>query len=168
MDIRAWRRLARDLELLRETDLRPLLAGITLPTLVIAGQYDRVTLPAASHALAASLPDARYVEIRRAAHAPFLSHLPELGALVCRFPAANMSTGKPPDVFQLDKAGVRAAFDRASATYEAAAVLQSQVAAELLSRLEPFDIHSRGHSRPRRRHRPHRRGAQAPLPRLAG
>lgn len=77
--------LARDLELLRETDLRPLLAGITLPTLVIAGQYDRVTLPAASHALADSLPDARYVEIRRAAHAPFLSHLPELGTLIADF-----------------------------------------------------------------------------------
>ena len=44
------------------------------------------------------------------------------------------------DPFQLDKAGVRAAFDRASATYEPAAVLQSQVAEELLSRLEPFAL----------------------------
>ena len=44
------------------------------------------------------------------------------------------------DLFQLDKAGVRAAFDRASATYEAAAVLQSRVAGELVSRLEPFDF----------------------------
>jgi pimeloyl-[acyl-carrier protein] methyl ester esterase len=77
--------LARDLELLHDTDLRALLAGITIPTLVIAGQYDRVTLPAASRALADSLPDARYVEIRRAAHAPFLSHLPELSALLCDF-----------------------------------------------------------------------------------
>ena len=44
------------------------------------------------------------------------------------------------DLFQLDKAGVRAAFDRASTTYESAAVLQSRVAEELLSRLEPFDF----------------------------
>ncbi len=44
------------------------------------------------------------------------------------------------DLFQLDKGGVRAAFDRASATYEAAAVLQSRVGHELLSRLEPFDF----------------------------
>jgi len=44
------------------------------------------------------------------------------------------------DLFRIDKAGVRAAFDRASATYEAAAVLQSRVAEELLSRLEPFDF----------------------------
>ncbi len=44
------------------------------------------------------------------------------------------------DAFELDQAGVRAAFDRASATYEAAAVLQSRVAEELLSRLEPFEF----------------------------
>ncbi len=44
------------------------------------------------------------------------------------------------NAFQLDKAGVRAAFDRASATYEAAAILQSRVADELISRLEPFDL----------------------------
>ncbi|MDE2261152.1 MAG: malonyl-ACP O-methyltransferase BioC [Gammaproteobacteria bacterium] len=49
-----------------------------------------------------------------------------------------MSAASPQDFFRLDKAGVRAAFDRASATYEAAAVLQSRVADELLSRLEPF------------------------------
>jgi pimeloyl-[acyl-carrier protein] methyl ester esterase len=77
--------LTRDLELLRDGDLRPLLARITLPTLVIAGQYDRVTQPAASQALARALPGAHYVEIRRAAHAPFLSHLPELGALLTDF-----------------------------------------------------------------------------------
>lgn len=77
--------LSRGLELLRDTDLRPWLAEITLPTLVIAGQYDRVTLPAASRALAEALPHARYVELRRAAHAPFLSHLPQLSALICDF-----------------------------------------------------------------------------------
>lgn len=77
--------LARGLELLRDTDLRPRLADVTVPTLVIAGQYDRVTLPAASRALADDLPDARYVEIRRAAHAPFLSHLPQLTELLFDF-----------------------------------------------------------------------------------
>ncbi|MGH8296198.1 MAG: alpha/beta fold hydrolase [Steroidobacteraceae bacterium] len=77
--------LARGLELLRDTDLRPLLGGIATPALVIAGQYDRVTLPAASRALAEQLTDARYVEIRRAAHAPFLSHLPQVSALLAEF-----------------------------------------------------------------------------------
>lgn len=51
-----------------------------------------------------------------------------------------MTAGNSPDFFRLDKAGVRAAFDRASSSYEAAAVLQSRVAAELLSRLDPFDF----------------------------
>ena len=77
--------LARGLELLRDTDLRPLLGGIAQPALVIAGQYDRVTHPAASRALAEALPHARYVEIRRAAHAPFLSHLPQVSALLTEF-----------------------------------------------------------------------------------
>lgn len=77
--------LACDLDLLRDTDLRPLLAGIKFPALVIAGQYDRVTHPAASQALADHLANARYVEIRRAAHAPFLSHLPQLSALIADF-----------------------------------------------------------------------------------
>ncbi|MFI4909115.1 MAG: alpha/beta fold hydrolase [Steroidobacterales bacterium] len=77
--------LACDLELLRDNDLRPLLPDISLPTLVIAGQYDRVTHPAASRALADRLPNARYVEVRRAGHAPFLSHLPQLSALLADF-----------------------------------------------------------------------------------
>ena len=51
-----------------------------------------------------------------------------------------MSTRTPPDSFQLDKAGMRASFDRASRGYEAAAVLQARVADELLDRLEPFDF----------------------------
>ena len=44
------------------------------------------------------------------------------------------------DPFQLDRPGVRAAFDRAGATYDAAAVLQGRVGDELLERLELFDF----------------------------
>jgi malonyl-CoA O-methyltransferase len=42
------------------------------------------------------------------------------------------------EAFRLDRPGVRAAFDRASASYEAAAVLQARVADELLNRLDLF------------------------------
>ena len=77
--------LARGLALLREDDLRPLLGAIAQPALVIAGQYDRVTLPAASQALAEGLADARFIEIRRAAHAPFLSHLTQVSMLLREF-----------------------------------------------------------------------------------
>jgi malonyl-CoA O-methyltransferase len=44
----------------------------------------------------------------------------------------------PADAFQLDRPAIRSAFDRASVSYEAAAVLQARVSEELLSRLELF------------------------------
>jgi malonyl-CoA O-methyltransferase len=47
---------------------------------------------------------------------------------------------QPPDPFILDRRAVRARFDRASATYDAAAVLQTRVRDELLSRLELIRI----------------------------
>ncbi len=47
---------------------------------------------------------------------------------------------QPPDAFVLDRRAVRAAFDRASATYDAAAVLQTRVRDELLSRLDLIRI----------------------------
>ena len=61
---------------------------------------------------------------------------------ISRGPSQGLGSagGGGSDRFQLDRAGVRAAFNRASATYEAAAVLQSRVADELLTRLEPFDF----------------------------
>jgi pimeloyl-[acyl-carrier protein] methyl ester esterase len=66
--------LAGGLELLRVTDLRDRLDRVTAPTLVIGGQYDRVTPPDAGRALAAALPAAAYREVARAGHAPFVSH----------------------------------------------------------------------------------------------
>jgi len=70
--------LQAGLALLSATDLRAQLATLHIPALVIAGQYDRVTPPGASAALAAMLPQARHLEIPRAGHAPFLSHLARL------------------------------------------------------------------------------------------
>jgi pimeloyl-[acyl-carrier protein] methyl ester esterase len=58
---------------------------VTLPTLVVGGQHDRVTPPAAARALAGIMPHARHVEIPRAAHAPFLSHPEQLLAALREF-----------------------------------------------------------------------------------
>jgi pimeloyl-[acyl-carrier protein] methyl ester esterase len=66
--------LTEGLTLLAASDLRSQLPTIQQHAMVIAGQYDRVTPPAAGQALAQMLPHAKYVEIRRAGHAPFLSH----------------------------------------------------------------------------------------------
>jgi len=79
------RSLVAGLQTLQSSDLRPMLGSVRAPALVVAGQYDRVTLPAASRALAQALPDARYVEMRRAAHAPFLSHTAQFAALLSEF-----------------------------------------------------------------------------------
>lgn len=49
----------------------------------------------------------------------------------------------PGDAFLLDRGGVRTAFDRASARYEAAARLQAQVGDELAGRLEAFEFSPR-------------------------
>lgn len=62
------------LEILRNTDLRAQLGQVTQATLVIAGERDMLTPPAAATYLAQNLPAARLVKIAGAAHAPFLSH----------------------------------------------------------------------------------------------
>jgi len=66
--------LAAGLSQLQHNDLRELARHLAVPTLVIAGQYDRITAPAAAQALTALLPQGRLLPIRRAGHVPFVSH----------------------------------------------------------------------------------------------
>jgi pimeloyl-[acyl-carrier protein] methyl ester esterase len=70
------------LEILRVADLRSALPRIETPAIVIAGERDRLTPPAASARIAESLPSACFWLIARAAHAPFLSHAEEVLAAV--------------------------------------------------------------------------------------
>lgn len=77
--------LRASLDCLYANDLRPRLESVRVPVLVIAGQYDRVTHPAACRALAESLPDARFLEVPRAGHAPFLSHTPVVADAIREF-----------------------------------------------------------------------------------
>jgi pimeloyl-[acyl-carrier protein] methyl ester esterase len=77
--------LAAGLDLLGEVDLRGAVPRITQPTLVIAGQHDRVTPPDAGRWLAANIPGARFVEVPRAGHAPLASHATEVGAALRAF-----------------------------------------------------------------------------------
>lgn len=65
------------LAILRDADQRAELASIMQPTLVIAGERDKLTPPDASRYMAETMPAARLVEVAGAAHAPFLSH-PEI------------------------------------------------------------------------------------------
>jgi pimeloyl-[acyl-carrier protein] methyl ester esterase len=56
-----------------------------VPVLVLAGRSDRIIRPSASRAMARILPDARYVQIEGAAHAPFLSHPGQCARLLREF-----------------------------------------------------------------------------------
>ena len=71
-------------------------------------------------------------------------------------PARTRCCAHGPDAFRLDRPSIRTSFDRASAHYEAAAVLQAQVNQELMSRLEFFKFQPRSGPRPGHRHRPRR------------
>jgi pimeloyl-[acyl-carrier protein] methyl ester esterase len=66
--------LRAGLGILRTADLRDRLPRVAVPTLVIAGEYDRMTPPGAARELAANIHGARLELIARAGHAPFLSH----------------------------------------------------------------------------------------------
>ena len=66
--------LADTLALLASSDLREGVPTIAARTLVVSGERDLLAPAAAGEWLAARLPDARYVRIEGAAHAPFLSH----------------------------------------------------------------------------------------------
>jgi 3-oxoadipate enol-lactonase len=57
---------------LAELDLRPELANVKVPALVVVGEQDEATPPPMSHELAALLPDARLKIIPGCAHVPQL------------------------------------------------------------------------------------------------
>lgn len=66
--------LATGLEILKDSDLRPRLKDVGVPTLVLAGGYDRLTPAGASEYLAAHITGARLEVFPKSAHAPFISH----------------------------------------------------------------------------------------------
>lgn len=70
------RALAHGLAVLAEVDLRPVVGKLSMPTLVISGDRDRLTPPRASRWLADTIPRGRHLSIDGASHAPFISHAP--------------------------------------------------------------------------------------------
>ena len=77
--------LKQGLALLHMTDLRAELPRLRQPTLVIHGGLDTLTPAAAGLWLADNLPNARHIELARAAHAPHLSHRDEVATEIGRF-----------------------------------------------------------------------------------
>jgi pimeloyl-[acyl-carrier protein] methyl ester esterase len=77
--------LQNGLALLRDADESASIAKVELPVLMVTGEYDRITHPDACAQLAQQLPNARYALIKRAGHAPFISHREEFVAEVNNF-----------------------------------------------------------------------------------
>jgi pimeloyl-ACP methyl ester esterase len=73
------------LDALARTDMRHLLAGITIPTLVVNGALDRICLPKASRYLKEHIPDAEQTVFPHSGHAPFLTHCHQFNAEILRF-----------------------------------------------------------------------------------
>lgn len=77
--------LAAGLKILKESDLRTGLGSIRLPTLVMAGGYDRLTPPGASGYLAEKIPGAHLHIFPKSAHAPFISHADDFVSVLFEF-----------------------------------------------------------------------------------
>lgn len=70
--------LAEGLQVLQDSDLRDVLPRLRVPSLWLGGRRDRLVNPAAMHAAAGIAPDARFVQVEHAGHAPFLTHADEV------------------------------------------------------------------------------------------
>ena len=66
--------LREGLRILASADLRPVLATVTAPVLLLGGERDTLTAPEALRHAAECLPGARLELVGGAGHAPFLSH----------------------------------------------------------------------------------------------
>jgi len=77
--------LRAGLALLTGLDQRCDLSQVVQPALVLSGQHDCVTPPAAGRWLAERLPAARHEQIARAGHAPLLSHAGQVAGVLRDF-----------------------------------------------------------------------------------
>jgi pimeloyl-ACP methyl ester carboxylesterase len=76
---------------LMEMDLRHALPRVRVPTLVVVGDQDRVTPPAAGVALAGALPDGRLLVLEDAGHIPMLEAAARLSEEIRAFAATVLS-----------------------------------------------------------------------------
>lgn len=77
--------LEAGLGMLAANDLRRHIPGITHPALLVAGQHDRVTPPGAMYWMHGQMVRSRYLQVDRAGHAPFLSHVEDCAAPLREF-----------------------------------------------------------------------------------
>ncbi|HST45275.1 MAG TPA: pimeloyl-ACP methyl ester esterase BioH [Luteimonas sp.] len=77
--------LADGLSLLQAADLRGALPTLSVPSLWLGGQRDRVVDPRAMREASALAPNARYDVVAHGGHAPFLTHADVVGDAIGQF-----------------------------------------------------------------------------------
>jgi pimeloyl-[acyl-carrier protein] methyl ester esterase len=81
--------LAEGLQVLEGSDLRAVLPRLRAPSLWIGGRRDRLVDPRAMRQAAGIAPDARYVQVEHAGHAPFLTHAGDVADALLDFLAGQ-------------------------------------------------------------------------------
>jgi pimeloyl-ACP methyl ester carboxylesterase len=71
--------------ILQETDMVPLLHHLTVPTLVVCGEFDQATPPVLNKEIAAKVAGARYVELPGCGHCPPLEQPEQFIAAIREF-----------------------------------------------------------------------------------
>jgi pimeloyl-ACP methyl ester carboxylesterase len=79
---------------LMEMDLRHAVPRIRVPALVLVGEHDRVTPPAAAVELAGTLPDGRLAVLQGSGHIPMLEHPDDVTAAIDAFARTVLGMGK--------------------------------------------------------------------------
>lgn len=77
--------LAEGLHTLEDSDLRSALPTLQMPSLWIGGRRDKLVNPQAMRISAELAPEARFVQVEHAGHAPFLTHADEVAEAVLGF-----------------------------------------------------------------------------------
>ncbi|WP_425507255.1 pimeloyl-ACP methyl ester esterase BioH [Thermomonas carbonis] len=90
--------LAEGLQLLETSDLRDALPGLRVPSLWVGGRRDKLVNPRAMREAASITPNARYVQVEHAGHAPFLTHADEVAAALLEFLARHPDERRDPAV----------------------------------------------------------------------
>jgi pimeloyl-[acyl-carrier protein] methyl ester esterase len=81
--------LAEGLQALEGSELRAVLPRLRVPSVWIGGRRDRLVDPRAMREAAGIAPDARYVQVEHAGHAPFLTHADAVAQALLEFLASG-------------------------------------------------------------------------------
>ena len=77
--------LAEGLRVLEDGDLRAVLPTLPVPSLWIGGRRDRLVNPQAMREAAGLAPEAHFVQVEHAGHAPFLTHADDVAEALLGF-----------------------------------------------------------------------------------